>query len=276
MSPVLRIVVFISLLNSIFASVMPSVHAAEVSVQGSVEVRPGFNVLGLPVDSSAIPDTRALLPHLGTATQIDRLLAKNPMTGLFEATAYDQIGNIIGSAIPLRVGEAWVVYAKEPFTMTFNATVTCPTYDLQPGIHLLSFPFVGNQMTSYSLLERLGGAAVAGSIQGFDPVSGQFQTAGYQNGTLAGPDFPINPALGYFVALTGATVYDPVPVLSTLIPNPVTAGSGSFLLTLTGSHFVSASTVTVGSTILSPLFINPNQLTATEVVPIFKTKKQVV
>lgn len=253
--------VFIILFAGGVVSILASARAAEVSVQGNVELRPGFNAVGVPVDPAAVPDTRALLPHLGTSTQLDRLLAKNPVTGLFEATAYDQLGNIIGAAIPLRVGEAWIVYAKQPVTIPFNATITCPHYDLQPGIHLLSFPFVGNQMTAYGLLERLGGPGIVSSIQGFNPATGLFETAGYQSGTLTGPNFPINPALGYFVTLSQTTIFDPIPVLSTLTPSSVVAGGGSFPLTLTGKDFVLASTITVGSTDFSAVFINPTQLT---------------
>ncbi len=239
------------------------VDAADVTVQGSVTLTPGFNAVGLPVNPTAVPDTHALLPYLGTAAQIDRLLAQDPTTHLFQVNAYDQLGNVIGTSVPVQVGKAWIVYAKLPVTLNYNVTVPCPQYVLDAGSHLLSFPFVGTQMTAYGLLQALGGPNVISSVQGFDPASGHFETVAYKNGAPTGPNFPINPALGYFVNLTAATVYDPVPVVNTLSPNPVTAGSPGFLLTLSGNNFVEASTVTAGNTVLSPVFVNPTQLTAT-------------
>ena len=48
-------------------------------------------------------------------------------------------------------------------------------------------------------------------------------------------------------------VENPVPVLGTISPHSVRVGSSAFVLSLTGSGFTAASTVTFGSTILSPL-----------------------
>ena len=47
---------------------LSSVHAADITVQGSVDLTPGFNLLGLPVDPTTVPDTGVLLPQIGTPT----------------------------------------------------------------------------------------------------------------------------------------------------------------------------------------------------------------
>ena len=99
---------------------------------------------------------------------------------------YDQQGDVIGTTVPVHVGSAWVVYAKQPVTLNYDVTVACPQYSLQAGINLVSFPFAGTQTTAYGLLDALGGPDVVSSIQGVDPASGQFETSAYQNGTPAG------------------------------------------------------------------------------------------
>jgi hypothetical protein len=55
---------------------------------------------------------------------------------------------------------------------------------------------------------------------------------------------------------------NPVPALTTLSPAYVSAGTGTFTLTVSGSGFVTGSTVYWGSTALSTQFVSASQLTA--------------
>jgi hypothetical protein len=65
------------------------------------------------------------------------------------------------------------------------------------------------------------------------------------------------------------TSNNPVPVLSSISPSSVRAGSATFTLTCTGSNFISSSSVhwTAGgtTTVLATTFVSATQLTA--VVP---------
>ncbi len=58
------------------------------------------------------------------------------------------------------------------------------------------------------------------------------------------------------------TINNPVPVASALSPSSVVAGSATFTLTVTGSGFVSGSTVHWKASILTTTFVNSGKLTA--------------
>jgi hypothetical protein len=62
------------------------------------------------------------------------------------------------------------------------------------------------------------------------------------------------------ISITGLP--SPVPVLSSVNPNPVTAGSGAFPLTANGSNFVATSVVRVNGSDRPTTFVSANQLTA--------------
>jgi hypothetical protein len=57
------------------------------------------------------------------------------------------------------------------------------------------------------------------------------------------------------------TIQNPQPALSTINPPGVTADVADVVLTISGSHFVQGVTVTVGTTVLTPLSIQPQALT---------------
>ncbi|MBI3606066.1 MAG: hypothetical protein HY202_08600, partial [Nitrospirae bacterium] len=73
-----------------------------------------------------------------------------------------------------------------------------------------------------------------------------------------------NPSPGGGISnLSPFTVNNPVPVLSALAPPSAVAGSNGFSMTLTGSNFVTISTINFSGQVLIPQFVNTNQLTAT-------------
>jgi hypothetical protein len=59
------------------------------------------------------------------------------------------------------------------------------------------------------------------------------------------------------------SLYSPVPAVSSLSPNMVAAGSGSYTLTVNGSGFTTASKVNWNGTALTTSLVNSGQLTAT-------------
>ncbi len=59
------------------------------------------------------------------------------------------------------------------------------------------------------------------------------------------------------------TATNPAPTLTSISPASVGAGSAAFTLTLTGTGYVPASVVTVGSTALTTKYVNATTLTVT-------------
>jgi uncharacterized protein (DUF1800 family) len=63
------------------------------------------------------------------------------------------------------------------------------------------------------------------------------------------------------VATAAVTVENPVPLVSSVSPNPITVGN--FSLTVMGSNFVNGATVVFGGDFLTTTFVSSTQLTAT-------------
>src|SRR5205823_7635300 len=59
------------------------------------------------------------------------------------------------------------------------------------------------------------------------------------------------------------TINNRLPTTTSISPSCVTAGSAGFTLTVTGTNFVSTSTVRWGGTSLTTTFVSFTQLTAT-------------
>jgi uncharacterized protein (DUF1800 family) len=57
------------------------------------------------------------------------------------------------------------------------------------------------------------------------------------------------------------TLQNPIPVLTSVTPNSI--GLGAFLITVTGTGFVSSATVNFGGQVLTTMFVSPTELTAT-------------
>ncbi len=62
-------------------------------------------------------------------------------------------------------------------------------------------------------------------------------------------------------ATSSVSLQNPIPVLTSVSPSPITAGA--FSLTLTGSGFVPSSTVTFSGQTLTTTYVSPTQLQAT-------------
>jgi uncharacterized protein (TIGR03437 family) len=78
--------------------------------------------------------------------------------------------------------------------------------------------------------------------------------------TTTGPGAPISIPVTYTVSQPAI----PTPVISSLSPNPVIAGSGQFTLTVNGSGFQPGATVYFNGTALTPTtFVSATQVTAT-------------
>jgi len=169
-------------------------------VQLTLQLRAGFNLVSIPVDVAPFADAYSLLPLLGDADQIERILRFDNTTGRFQVVTYDGEGNPTGDNFPLISGEGIVVYSKHNRTIPFAGVITCPSNDLIAGINLKGFPCSPAEQTAFSVLQDIGDKTVVSSIQHFDPVTGKFETAVLGSSEQAeGDDFPIKPEEGYFL-----------------------------------------------------------------------------
>jgi hypothetical protein len=168
-------------------------------VVGQLDLVPGLNLVGIPVNPATVPDSYALLPLLGNSNEIERILWLNPTTGIYEETAYDSSGGIVGTNFPVKAGDAWLVYARVSKPLNYNVVISCPPISLTSGTNLISVPCAPANLTAYQLLKGLGGASAVSAIQSLDSNTGEFQTAGYMDGVPSGADFPILSGYGYFI-----------------------------------------------------------------------------
>ena len=89
------------------------------------------------------------------------------------------------------------MYSKIEKVVTLTSKV-CPTWDLVTGLNLTGTPCAHGK-TAFQLLIAIGDETVVGSIQRYNMITGEFETAAYFNGQLAGIDFPIVAGEGYFI-----------------------------------------------------------------------------
>jgi len=113
----------------------------------------------------------------------------------------------------------------------------------------------GNLWFTEASANKIGRVTPAGVVTEF-PVPSGFSSP---QGIAAGPDGNV-----WFVESTGVGRVNiaPVPVLSGLSPNSISAGTGSFTLTVSGSGFVNGSVVQWSGAPLSTAFASSSQLTA--------------
>lgn len=115
----------------------------------------------------------------------------------YEEAAYLPGGVLTGLNFANKNGETLIVYSSIEKVVSFASRV-CPTWDLSPGVNLAGSPCVAGK-TAFHILQDLGGETVVSSIQRYNPTTGRFDTAAYENGQLVGAEFRIMPGEGYFI-----------------------------------------------------------------------------
>jgi hypothetical protein len=73
----------------------------------------------------------------------------------------------------------------------------------------------------------------------------------------------VNPGPGGGVWSLTFAVNNPLPTISTLSPESVSAGGGGFTLVINGTNFITASVVQVNGSNRATTFVSKTQLTAT-------------
>lgn len=76
----------------------------------------------------------------------------------------------------------------------------CETSDLDAGVNVAGLPCIPAGYSSFDWLQALGDTKVS-AIQRFDPLTGRFETAAFENGQPTGTDFPIRAAEGYLLQM---------------------------------------------------------------------------
>jgi hypothetical protein len=127
---------------------------------------------------------------------------------------------------------------------SYDVTAHGYTVTLQSGSVPLSPGFDGSTQT-------VSGTPAAGTAGSY-PLTFQ--------GAAASTTFTVN-----VVIQNGASATNPAPTLGQVAPSAATAGSGDTTLTLTGSDFLSSSTVDFNGAALATTFVSNTELTA--VVP---------
>jgi uncharacterized protein (DUF1800 family) len=185
----------------------------------------------------------AQLTATGTATsgQVGNIsiAVKNPDPGsISSGTLTAQI--VAGTGISVQVTPATATLHGGTHQF-FTATVTGST----------------NQSVTWSVNNVTNGNPAVGNIS--------------SGGDYAAPPTLPNPST---VTITATSVADatksgsstvslqnPIPVLTSVTPNSI--GLGAFLITVTGTGFVSGATVNFGGQVLTAMFVSPTELTAT-------------
>jgi hypothetical protein len=185
--------------------------AQSTALEGNVNLVPGLNLIGVPVDTNVTPDIGTLLETLGDASTIAELLRLNPNSGLFERCMFDAADNPVGAACsaPVAPGEGWLVEALTPVNIDYFLELACPPLDLRAGVNVVALPCAAEGLSAHGLLQALGDDSVAGNIQALDPATARWRTTVYEEGVPAGPNFPILPDQGYLIGLQQAVILRP-------------------------------------------------------------------
>ena len=104
------------------------------------------------------------------------------------------------------------------------------------------------KVTTFVTSTQVTAAILATDITTTGTPSVTVTNPGPGGGTSSGVPFQIN---------------NPVPTISSLLPNTIAAGSASFTLTVNGTNFVNGSRVTFNGDVAVTTFVNSTQLTAT-------------
>ena len=162
----------------------------------------GYNLFNFPTGLTAYPDLDSLLTALGGGNYIERALLFDPVTQIFAESWYDA-GVLYGDNPSLEPGDNpnLILYLSNgPHTVHFM-TRYCPAYDLTEGVNLIGSGCIPEGLTAFTLLQEIGSEMTVSSIQRFNPLTAQFETAAYRDGIPVGNDFPITVGESYFVTM---------------------------------------------------------------------------
>ena len=187
--------------------------------------------------SNLIKDLSGVSADLGVSLTSSGITTSAPIT--FVATVTNN-----GSAAATNVTLAGFLPSNGALTSVSTSTGNCST--------------VANLTCDLGSLSNGASATITVSIQ--PAAAGNLVFATQVSGSENDPTSSNNNA-SLTVAVTGAN-YNPPPVLSSISPAAIKAGSADATLTLNGTGFVSGTTVQLGSTTLVASLVSSTQMTA--------------
>jgi subtilisin family serine protease len=165
---------------------------------------PGFNMLGIGIDTATVPDAYTLLSQLGPDSDIERIERFNSAMGVFETTYYDAGGSPAGDNPALTSGDGWLVYALNRTRVVNDPTAPCTNLQLQHGMNLVAFPCLRSRLSAFELLQTSNDLTL---VQIYNRATGRFMSATKDtDGSSVGDNFPIQPGNAYIVNTQNAIV----------------------------------------------------------------------
>ena len=172
-------------------------------VRSSLSLHTGFNLVSFPAETLYFENLVNLLEALGGHAVISRMQIFDSVRQVFDEVGYDGLGRFYGLNMALPAGRGLagaIVYARRDVDFAFPSTY-CHTWNLKSGMNLVGTPCAPG-VTAFQLLQAIGDGSVVSSIQRFNPTTGRFETAAYdQGGQPVGVNFPIVGGEGYFVGM---------------------------------------------------------------------------
>jgi hypothetical protein len=163
--------------------------ASNASTPGitTVQLAKGFNLIGIPAESMFRPNVDDWVVLLGANADIEKVMVFDTAQARFLTFFPEDPAN---PDLATEKGQGLLVYAAQQGQIVFES-VLCPSYDLKQGFNVLGIACAAEEgLSAFSLLDQLG-AEYIGSVQRYDPESGAFETAAFDNEEPAGVDFAI-------------------------------------------------------------------------------------
>jgi uncharacterized protein (DUF1800 family) len=197
----------------------------------------------------------------GSGTLTTTRVSSTQLTATGTATS-GQVGNIsitVNNPDPGAISSGSLT-AQVVASTGISVQVTPASVSVHGGTHQI-FSATVTGSTNQSVLWYVN------NLPGGDSVVGQISSGG----DYAAPPTAPNPNVVTITATSVAdatksgtsavTVQNPIPVLTSVTPSSI--GVGTFLITVTGTGFVSGAKVNFGGQTLTTMFISPTELTAT-------------
>ncbi len=163
-------------------------------------LKKGFNLINAPSNTHYLKDAYTFLRANDNGLKVEKVSRYNRDRGVFEVAVFNPDGTTGGDNFPIVPGEGLDLSLREDMDIEISQN-RCPLFDLKTGFNLVSTPCDTGDMTSFLFLRAIGDVTVILNIQRFNPVTGEFETAGYFNGEIVGVDFPLQAGEGYIVTM---------------------------------------------------------------------------
>ncbi len=100
---------------------------------------------------------------------------------------------------PVKYKEGYTLYMHQGKTLSFPFPPPNPSITLEEGINWIGIPSPPPGYTSHIMLREIGAPEEVVSIAGYNPRTGQWESAYWEFGKPGGDNFPILSGSGYMV-----------------------------------------------------------------------------